>query len=69
MKNRVTICDEGAKNLASAVIVQAVRDIRERRCRSAAEDVRKGGLDLYLDLMGIEIDHEAFITRARKDKK
>lgn len=53
------------KSLASAVIVQAARDIRSpipKIRERAIRDVMRGGLDLYFGLLNIEITRKEFVT-------
>lgn len=53
------------KALASAVIFQATRDIRSpvpKIRKQAIRDVMRGGLDLYLDLLNIDLTRKEFVT-------
>ena len=62
------ICDDGVRNLARAVLVQAARDIK-RGSKRAKNDVENGGLDLYLGLMGVDIAAQNFIHRSMSVKQ
>ena len=51
-------------SLAAAVIVQSARDIRSPITKireKAIRDVMRGGLDLYFDLLNIEITRKEFV--------
>lgn len=72
MTKERTISDGGAKALAGAVLMQAAKDIHAQshaQYRSAERDVENGGCDLYLDLIGLDIDHDTFIKQARRRGK
>lgn len=72
MTKERTISDGGAKALAGAVLMQTVKDINAQeniRDKSAERDVKAGGIDLYLDLIDLDIDHDTFIKRARRRGK
>ena len=67
-KTKCTISDDGARAIACAVLTQAAKDIHAQshaKNRSAEHDVEKGGCDLYLDLIGLDIDHDTFIKQSR----
>lgn len=69
MTKERTISDGGAKALAGAVLMQTVKDINAQENigdKSAERDVKAGGIDLYLDLIDLDIDHDTFIKRARR---
>lgn len=71
MAKKRTISDDSVKALAGAVLVQAAKDIDAQRnadYKSAERDVRDGGADLYLDIIGLDISGEEFIRRARRGK-
>lgn len=66
------ICDEGAITLACAVLTQAAKDIKRQsvtRSGIAENEVMNGGIDLYLDLIGIDMDANAFIKRAKEERR
>lgn len=65
------IYDDNVKALAGAVLIQTAKDIGAQRSacdKSAERDVRGGGVDLYLDIIGLDISGEEFIRRARRGK-
>lgn len=72
MAKERTISDGGAKALAGAVLMRAVKDINAQKnaCdKSAERHVRAGGVDLYLDLLDVDMDHDTFIKRARERRR
>lgn len=66
----MNIFDESAKRLASAVLVQTVTDIRAQGGDgSATYDVKNGGIDLYLAIMGMDMDGQEFLDHAKRRGK
>lgn len=67
-KVRNRICDESAKELAAAVIRQAATDLRFGsgvQRKNAEFEIRRGGLDIYLGLCGIDMTGEEFIKKVK----
>lgn len=61
--------DAEIKALAAAVLRCAALDIRSKtRQKSAEAAVRAGGIDLYLDLLNVDMSHDAFIKRAKEQR-
>lgn len=68
------IDDYGAKLLAAEVLKKAVKDIRSeanKPYKGAERDIRSGRCDLFMDILNIDMGHEAFIreARSRNDNK
>ena len=65
---------EGVRALSYAVIYQAARDLKqasnENYILSKTErEIKNGGLQLYMDLVGIDVSPEEFIKKLTSNKK
>lgn len=58
----------GVKKLASAVILQTVKDLNASGdfLERTEREVMIGGLDIYFDILNIEMPKEEFIRRAKE---
>lgn len=64
----MTDVNKAYKKLASAVLIQAIKDINWGGdiSKKAEMDILKGGCDLYIDILDLKITKKQFLKRARR---
>lgn len=66
----MTDINKAYKKLASAVLIQTIKDINWGGdiSKKAEMDILKGGCDLYIDILDLKITKNQLLKRARRYK-